>query len=135
MVWVCSLVRELIFHMPQDWGKKSKRSNAGDAGLVPGSGRSPGEGNGNPVLPGKSHEQRRLVGYSPRGQKESDMPERLKNKRTRGPRLRKFTSWTVLTGPGKSQTLQTVKCQLLVKSYLFDSKMPFVYKTHSCFDD
>ena len=49
--------------MPQDWGKKSKRSNAGDAGLVPGSGRSPGDGNGNPVLPGKSHEQRRLEGY------------------------------------------------------------------------
>ena len=104
--------------MPQDWGKKSKRSNAGDTGLVPGWGRSPGEGNGNPVLPGKSHEQRRLVGYSPRGQKESDMSERLKNKRTRGPRLRRFTSWTGLTGTGKSQTLKTVKCQLLVKSYL-----------------
>ena len=104
--------------------------NAGDGGLVPGSGRSPGEGNGNPVfLPGKSHEQRRLVGYSPQGQKESDMPERLKNnKRTRGPRLRRFTSWAVLTGPGKSPTLQTVKCQLLVKSYLFDSKMPLSVK-------
>ena len=98
-------------------------------------GRSPGEGNGNPVLPGKSHEQRRLVGYSPRGQKESDMSERLKNRRTRGPRLRRFTSWTGLTGTGKSQTLKTVKCQLLVKSYLFDSKMPFACKMHSCFDD
>ena len=35
--------------------------------LIPGSGRSPGEGNGNiPVfLPGESQEQRSLVGYSP----------------------------------------------------------------------
>ena len=49
-------------------------ANGGDMDLIPGSGRSPGEGNGNfpmatPVfLPGKSHGQRSLVGY-----KESDM--------------------------------------------------------------
>ena len=39
-----------------------------------GSGRSPGGGNGNPLsvfLPGKSHGQRSLVGYSPWGPKES----------------------------------------------------------------
>ena len=31
--------------------------NAGEPGLIPGSGRSPGEGNGNPLLflPGESH--------------------------------------------------------------------------------
>ena len=29
--------------------KKSPPANAGDAGLIPGSGRSPGEGNGNPL--------------------------------------------------------------------------------------
>ena len=51
--------------------------NAEDAGSVPGSGRSPGEGNGKhtPVLlSGKSHGQKSLVGYSPRhlGRKESD---------------------------------------------------------------
>ena len=43
-----------------------------------GSGRSPGEGNGKltPVfLPGKSHEQRSLVGYSPRMYKESSRTE------------------------------------------------------------
>ena len=33
-----------------------------DAGSIPGSGRSPGEGNGTPVfLPGKSHGQRSLA--------------------------------------------------------------------------
>ena len=45
---------------------KEPTSNAGDAGLIPGLERSLGEGNGNPLqfLPGKSHGQRRLVGYS-----------------------------------------------------------------------
>ena len=48
--------------------------------LIPGSGRSPGEGNGNPppvFLPGESHGRRSLVGYSPWGHKESDMTEQL----------------------------------------------------------
>ena len=37
-----------------------------------------GEGNGNPLvfLPGESHGQRNLVGYSPQGRKESDTTER-----------------------------------------------------------
>jgi len=49
---------------------KNPPANAGDAGymgLIPGSGRSPGVGNHNPLpifLPGKSHGQRSLVGYS-----------------------------------------------------------------------
>ena len=49
-------------------------------GAIPGSGRSSGEGNGNPtpvLLPGKSHGQRSLVGYSPWGREESDTNERL----------------------------------------------------------
>ena len=49
--------------------------NAGDLGSILGSGRSPGEGNGNPLLPGKCHGRRRLVGYSPWGSKESDTTE------------------------------------------------------------
>ena len=53
--------------------------NAGDSGSIPGSGRSPGEGNQpTPVfLPGKSPGQRSLVVYSPWGRKESDTTERL----------------------------------------------------------
>ena len=64
-------------------GSDSKAStyNVGDPGSIPGSGRSPGEGNGNPLryscLERKSHGQRSLVGYSPWGGKESDMTERL----------------------------------------------------------
>ena len=41
----------------------------GDEGSIPGSGRSPGGGHGNPLLPGESHEQRSLAG------KELDMTE------------------------------------------------------------
>jgi len=50
---------------------KESACNAGDLGLIPGLGRSPGERNGNPFqlfLPGKSHEQRSMVGYSLWGQ-------------------------------------------------------------------
>ena len=46
--------------------------NARDPGSIPGSGRAPGEGNGNPTpvfLPGKSHGQRSLAGYSSWGPK------------------------------------------------------------------
>ena len=45
---------------------KNPLAIAGDAGLIPESGRSPGLGNGNPtpvLLPGRSHGQRSLVGY------------------------------------------------------------------------
>ena len=46
--------------------------------MIPGSERSPGEGNGYPpwlFLPGEFHGQRRLGGYSPWGRKESDTTE------------------------------------------------------------
>ena len=62
-------------------GLESKASacNRGDLGSIPGLGRSPGEGNGNPpvLLPGKFHGWRSLVGYSPWDCKESDMTERF----------------------------------------------------------
>ena len=56
---------------------KNLPANAGDKrdmGVIPGSGRSPGRGHGNPFqysssipvfLPGESHGQRSLAGYSP----------------------------------------------------------------------
>ena len=69
--------------LPQWLSSKESVCNTGDtgeSGSIPGPGRSPAEGNGNPFivfLPGKSHGQRNLVGYSPRGSKELDMSERL----------------------------------------------------------
>ena len=60
-----------VYNLGFPGGSDGKESvcNAGDLGSVPGSGRSPGEGNGNPpvFLPGESYGQRSLVGYSPRG--------------------------------------------------------------------
>ena len=56
---------------------KASACNVGDLGLIPGSGRSPGEGNGNVCLPGESHGWKSLVGYRPRGRKDSDTTERL----------------------------------------------------------
>ena len=50
--------------------------DARDMGLIPGSGRSPGGGNGNLTLvflPGESHGQRSLAGYSLWSSKELDM--------------------------------------------------------------
>ena len=51
----------MVKNLPADAG------NIGDVGLIPGSGRSPGGGHGNPLifLPGESHGQRRLAGYGP----------------------------------------------------------------------
>ena len=61
---------------------KNQLASAGDrrdVGSIPGSGRVPGGGHDNPLqyslLPGDSHRQRRLVGYSPWSRKQSDMTE------------------------------------------------------------
>ena len=61
-------------------GSDGKASAYNDLGSIPGSARSPGEGNGNPLqysclenpLDGGT-----WLGYSPRGCRESDMTERL----------------------------------------------------------
>ena len=59
---------------------KKSAHNSGDLGLIPGLGRSPGEGNGNLLQYScleNSKGQRSLVGYSPWGRKESDVTELL----------------------------------------------------------
>ena len=64
---------------------KNPPVNAGesrDVGSIPGLGRFPGGGNGNPVqpsLPGESHRQRSLAGYSPWGHKELNTTEETKH--------------------------------------------------------
>ena len=59
-------------------GSDGKESicNARDLDSILGSGRSPGEGNGNPLqysCPESPHGQRSLAGYSPWGHKDSDI--------------------------------------------------------------
>ena len=67
--------------LPDSLNGKGSACNAGDLGLIPGSGRSPGEGHGNlptsVFLPGGFHKQRSLMGYSPEGRKEVDTTEQL----------------------------------------------------------
>ena len=61
---------------PGDSDGKESTYNAGDTGLIPGSRRSPGEGNSDTLqyfLPGKSHGQRNLAW----DRKELDMTEQL----------------------------------------------------------
>ena len=61
---------------------KNLPATAVDISSVPRLGRSPGDRSGDPLESsclGKSHGQRNLVGYSPRGHKESDTTEQLNN--------------------------------------------------------
>ena len=69
-------IRKLGF--PRGSNSKEYACNAGDLALIPGLGRSPGGGHGNPLQysPQENpHGQRSLAGYSPWGHKESDMTE------------------------------------------------------------
>ena len=62
------------------WVGKEYACNVGDLGLIPGLGRSSGEGNGNPLqylCLENSQGERSLAGYSRWGHKESDTTERL----------------------------------------------------------
>ena len=55
---------------------KESACNEGDLGLIPGLGRSPGGGRGNPLqysCPENPQGQRSLAGYSPWGRKELDV--------------------------------------------------------------
>ena len=72
----------ITYYLGFPGGSDGKESicNAGDLGLIPGFGRFPGGRHGNPLQYScleNPHGQRSLVGYSPRGRKESDTTERL----------------------------------------------------------
>ena len=59
---------------------KESSWNAGDLGLIPRLGRSPGGGHGNPLqcyCLENHHGQKSLAGYSPWGHKKSNMTEQL----------------------------------------------------------
>ena len=73
--------KDPLYHQIFPGGSDDKESacNVGDLGSIPGSGIPwRREWQPTPVfLPGESHGQRSLVGYSPRGHKESGTTERL----------------------------------------------------------
>ena len=65
---------------PHSSVSKESVYNAGDLDLIPGLGRSPGEGDGNPLQCScleNPHGQRSLAGYGPWGSQESDMTQQL----------------------------------------------------------
>ena len=73
--------QKLALGFPGGTSGEDLPANAGDIrdlGSIPGSGRSPGGGQGNP-LPGEPQGQRSLGGYSPQGDKESDTTEESKH--------------------------------------------------------
>ena len=77
---------------------KNLPANARDrCGSIPGLGRYPGIGNGNPLqyfLPGKSHGQKSLVGYNPWGHKEVAITEHPPNYCSSC----RLTLWAIKTG-------------------------------------
>ena len=75
---------ELLGHrvcmgFPGSSAGKESACNAGGPGLIPGLGRSPGGGHGNPLQYSclENPMDRILVGYSPWGHKESDITEAI----------------------------------------------------------
>ena len=76
--WLMATV--LVLHRGFPGGSEVKASacTAGDLGSIPGSGKIPWRKKWQPTpvfLPGESHGRRSLVGYNPRGHKESDTTE------------------------------------------------------------
>ena len=70
----------LLWGFPGSSAGKESACNAGDLGSIPGLGKFPGGGHGNPLLyfcPENPHGQSCLGGYSPWGGRESDTTERL----------------------------------------------------------
>ena len=80
-VLLSEVVRTVAYHVLHSYiGEESVCSAGGarDVGLIPGLGRFPGGGNGNPLQCSclkKSYGQRNLAGYSSEGHQELDMTE------------------------------------------------------------
>ena len=81
--FVCDFCDFYYFRMfPSGSVGKESTCNAGNLGSIPGLGRSPGGGHGNPLQHScleNPHRQRSLVGYSPWGLKESDITEAIQH--------------------------------------------------------
>ena len=100
MTLLCDSVTSL-WHCPGCSDGKESSHNAGDLGSIPGLGRSPGWGHGNPLQYScleNPHGQRSLVGCSPWGRKESDMTEWLSTATEVQDLYLKITYTTLLKG-------------------------------------
>ena len=75
-----SLPSPIFLGFPDGSDGRKSTCNVGDLSSIPGLGRSPGGGHGNPLQYScleNPHGQRSLAGYSPWGCKESDTTEQL----------------------------------------------------------
>jgi len=114
-------------HFPGGSDGKESTCNAGDAGLIPGLGGSPGEENGHPLQYScleNPHGWRSFVGYSLQDHKESDMIEQLLEASVRhsargkgheeGGSAYAKVGWSLRSPPGNSRasTPQTRVCLL-----------------------
>ena len=73
----CGVFKQGVLGFPRVSDGKESTCNAGELSLIPGLGRSPGRGHGNPLqyyCLETPHGQRSLAGYSSWGSKESDTP-------------------------------------------------------------
>ena len=97
----CLLVlRMLPWGFPVSSAGKESIYNAGDTSSIPGAGRSPGGGHGNPLQYSflkNPHKLRSLAGYSSWGHKELDMTEWLSTHTSNYP-LKILSSITVMLG-------------------------------------
>ena len=82
--FICNIIYICVWGLPRWLVVKNVPATAGatgDSGSIPGSGRSPWSRKWQPtpvLLPGESYGQEILVGYIPRGHKESDTTERVR---------------------------------------------------------
>ena len=93
---------------------KESACNAGDVGWIPGSKTAPGNP-GAGFLPGKSHGQRSLAGYSPWGPKNQTGLSDYTTTTTAGNVMMSLTYSLVMTYSGTSCVKQTVTCKSLTE--------------------
>ena len=77
---VCGTIKQSAVGFPGGSDGKESTCSAGDLGSIPGLGRSPGRGHGNPLQHScleNPHRQRSLEGYSPQGLKKLNTTEWL----------------------------------------------------------
>ena len=98
-----TLLRDFHFHLILElwWWLSGKESacKTGEAGSIPGSGRSPGGRHGDPLHYScleNPHGQRSLAGYGPWGHKELEMTAAIKHSTQRGNNSSKFVSYTLM---------------------------------------
>ena len=83
MTLLFNTLSRFVIGFPGGSDSKESACNVEDLGLIPGLGRSPRGGHGNPLQYScleNPHGQKSLAGYSPWGRKESDTTELLTTK-------------------------------------------------------